>query len=252
MEYFDDFQLGDYKLSDFGGFVINDDGWKVNVAPSTEYITEKVSLKDGELFFGSRLNPRTIPLKVYFEDEVEIEKLSAWLASGKPQVFSYVGDTKEIDVVYDGFLDLECYDDDGIKGIMDISFIAYNPYWRIKNEKHIIFTNLDSTVLSFKGKGNVECYPIIKITPNGTQAEIKFNWNGVLNTLKNVDKEIYLDCENEDLYEIIGDNKVMVSEKYDGNDYWEFPFITPFIKNTFQLIRGNVAKVEIILNSRIK
>ena len=252
MEYFEDFKLGDKTLSDFSGTIINDDGWKINLSPSMEYITEKMPLKDGELFFGSRLNPREIKIKVYFEDEVDTELLSAWLLSGEIKTFSYVGDTKEIDVVFDGFLDLECYDDNGIKGLMDISFIAYNPYWRIKKEKNVIFENPDTTVKTFKAKNNTDSYPIIQITPYGFQGQVKFMWNGIVYTLGDLDKDIYLDCENEELYEIINNEKVKVSPKFLNNDYWEFPFVKPFVKNTFQLVSGDIKRVEVVLNSRIK
>lgn len=252
MEYFEDFKLGSYKLSDFGGVICNDDGWRVELTPSMEYITEKAALKDGEFFFGSRLNPRVIQRKVYFEDEVDVDKLTAWLTKGEPQPFSFVGDTKVIDVVYDGFLEMECYDSDGFKGLMDLSFIAHDPYYRINNEKPVIINPIKDEFYTFKSRGNVDSYPLIKITPASPQSEIRFQWNGVVNTIKDVNKAIYLDCENEDLYEITDGVKLMTSDKYVNNDYWEFPFVKPFIKNTFQLIKGNVSEVEIKINSRIK
>lgn len=253
IEYFSDFKLGSYRLSDFGGVIINDDGWKVNLSPSAEYITEKTPLKDGEFFFGSRLNPRVISVKAYFEEEIEVEKFVAWLTNPTPQSFSFVDDNKEIDVVYDGFLDMECYDDNGFRGIVNISFIAHNPYYRVLKEKDIVIKPISAETYSIKNKGNVDSYPLIKITPIGKEKqEIKFQWNDVVNTLRNVDKEIYLDCESEDIYEVINDKKELVTDKYYQNDYWEFPYIKPFVKNILQVVKGNIEKIEIQANSKIK
>ena len=250
---FTDFKLGDKLLSDFNGTLYNsEDANIINLAPSITHITEELANQDGQLYFGSRIEPRTIDLSVYFEGDFDLQELGAWLCKKEPQKFQFVDDDKEISVIYNSSIDIRGFYNNEFQGTMDLSFIAYDPYFRIVNEKVVTFTKPSyGNKLVVKSKGNVDSFPLIKIKPNGTQSKIRFKFNDMLIVLQNVDKEIYLDCELEEVYEMHTGRKVLVREKFFSTDYYEFPILTPFISNTIELLEGNVAEITVLPNSRV-
>ena len=252
-QYFEDFKLGSKRLSDFNGIIYNKgDGHAINVAPSITHMTEKLPNRDGELFYGSTVDPRIIELSVYFEDEVDIEQLSAWLCSKNTQPFSFVDDYKEIDVVYNSIIDMRAFYNSTFQGLMDLTFIAYNPYFRVINEKNItIKSPTINKDYSAKTKGNVDSYPIIKIVPNGTQSKIRFKINDMTIALQNVNKEIYLDCESEEVYELNSGAKIPIINKFYSREFYEFPYLKPFVSNTIRILEGAVSEISINLNSRV-
>ena len=252
-QYFEDFKLGSKRLSDFNGIIYNKgDGHAINVAPSITHMTEKLPNRDGELYYGSTVDPRLIELSVYFEDEVDIEQLSAWLCSKEVQPFSFVDDYKEIDVVYNSIIDMRAFYNSTFQGLMDLTFVAYDPYFRVINEKNVTIKsptiNKDYGV---KTKGNVDSYPMIKIVPNGTQSKIRFKINDITVVLQNVSKAIYLDCETEEVYELNAGTKVPVREKFYSTEFYEFPYLKPFSNNTVRILEGTISQIDITLNSRI-
>lgn len=250
---FTDFKLGDKLLSDFNGTLYNSqDANIINLAPTITHITEELANQDGQLYFGSRVEPRTIDLSVYFEGDFDLQELSAWLCKKEPQKFQFVDDDKEINVIYNSSIDIRSFYNNDFQGTMDISFIAYDPYFRIVNERKI---NISSPTIgnkyNIKSKGNVDSFPLIKVKPYRTQSKIRFKFNDMLIVLKNVDKEIYLDCELEEVYEMNTGRKVLVREKYYSTDYYEFPILTPFTSNTIELIEGSVDEISVLPNSRV-
>ena len=136
--------------------------------------------------------------------------------------------------------------------VFTLNFIAHNPYWRLKHELPYVRKGLTSgNILKIKNKGNANCYPLIKITPNGTQSTIKFNFNDLQVTLSNVDKPFYIDCELERCYEIINGEKKISLTKYVSDKYGNFPYMWYDKQNIFQLIQGNIAEIEMELRTRI-
>lgn len=250
---FTDFKLGNKLLSDFNGTLYNsDDANIINLAPSITHITEELVNRDGQLYFGSRVEPRVIDLSVYFSGDFDVQELSAWLCKKDQQKFQFVDDDKEINVIYNSSIDIRAFYGEEFQGTMELSFIAYDPYFRIANEKNIAFLNpVLNKKLMVKSKGNVESFPLIKIKPNGTQSKIKFKFNNIIISLQNIDKEIYLDCELEEVYELNTGRKVLVREKFFSTDYYEFPILTPFVSNTIEVLEGNVAEITVLPNSRV-
>ena len=250
---FTDFKLGNKLLSDFNGTLYNSqDANIINLAPTITHITEELANQDGQLYFGSRVEPRTIDLSVYFEGDFDLQELSAWLCKKEPQKFQFVDDDKEISVIYNSSLELRSFYNNDFQGTMDISFIAYDPYFRIVNERPINISNpVIGNKYNIKSKGNVDSFPLIKVKPYKTQSKIRFKFNDMLIVLKNVDKDIYLDCELEEVYEMNTGRKVLVREKYYSTDYYEFPILAPFVSNTIELIEGSVDEISILPNSRV-
>ena len=251
--YFSDFKLGNKLLSDFNGVLYNSqDGHCINLAPSITHITEQLANQDGELYFGSRVEPRIIDLSIYFEGAVDLQELTAWLCKKEPQKFMFVDDDKEINVIYNSSIDLKAFYSNDFQGLMDVSFIAYDPYFRIVNERPINISNpVIGNKYNIKSKGNVDSFPLIKVKPYRTQSKIRFKFNDMLIVLKNVDKDIYLDCELEEVYEMNTGRKVLVREKYYSTDYYEFPILPPFTSNTIELIEGSVDEISVLPNSRV-
>jgi hypothetical protein len=178
------------------------------------------------------------------------------LGYNKQQTFSWLDEQfidKEIDVIYDKGFDMDVYYGKEFYGEVELSFIAHDPLWRVKNEKEKIITNpLINTEYYFKSKGNIDSLPIIRITPNGTQSTIVFKWNDLIVTLQNIDKEIYIDSDGQgQVYEYVNGIKVFQMVKYFSNSDYDMPILTPFIKNKFILLSGSITQVGITLNSKI-
>lgn len=252
VRFFTDFKLGDRYLSEFNGVIHCTDGWNSTLAPSLEHVTEKIPSVHGELHLKSMYQPRIIEIPIFIQDDIDINEFTAWICKNKPQKFNYVGDNKVIDVIYDGLIDIENFYDDGYKGLMNLVFIAHDPFWRLKDESSFIFNEpVINNKIKFLAKCNTESYPVIKITPNGTQSRINFKWNNENIVLQQVDKDIYIDCEEEEVYEIIAGQKKLVMEKFFSNAYYDMCVFEPFVENTFELISGSIKKIEIKPNWRI-
>ncbi|WP_252225088.1 MULTISPECIES: phage tail domain-containing protein [unclassified Clostridium] len=256
-KYFEDFQLGIYKLSDFNGTIINnsDDKRTINLLPDIEHVTETNSNCDGEAYIKSRRNPKIINIPVMFSKEgVYLNRLTAWLGETEQQTFNWISDEekKEIDVIYDKGFDMGVYYGGKFYGQMDLSFIAHDPLWRIKNEHELKFKSSElSTTIPFRGKGNIKCKPTIRLKPNGSQAEIKFRFNDMEVKIKNISNEFYIECGTGEVYEMINGIKVYSMTKYFSDEMYNFPIIYPFKVNTFTLLNGSLTELGITLNSKI-
>lgn len=253
LEYFDDFRLGDKCLSDFNARIYNeDDGWKKSLTPSLEHITEKIPNVDGQIFINSTYGSRIIELPIFIESSINMEEFSAWICKNKEQKFSFCGDDKEIDVIYNGLIDLQNFYDSDYNGLVNLSFVAYSPFWRRKDEFPLQFDNLRvHDRVNFLSNCNVESYPIIKITPKGNQEKIIFSWNDDNIALQVVDKDIYIDSEEEEVYEIISGQKKLVMEKFFSNEYYEMCKIEPLSQNVIEIKEGEILKLEVQMRSRI-
>ena len=256
--YFSDFKLGKHKLSDFGGIRYNPNGEiSTSETPSPRHTTLELPGVNGEQYFRTVYDSRLITFPVYIEGDIDIDRLRAWLCKDGQQTFCYIGengelDYKEIDVVFNKGISFLEYWDDTFKGTTELEFIAHNPLWRVRNEENIVITN---TILNkennFKTKTSIKCRPLIKVVPEGTQSIIRFMFNNLIITLKNVNKEIYIDSENGEVYEIDNGIKVNMFSKYFSNGWMELPEINPFEYNKLIVIEGTVNRFEITPNSRI-
>lgn len=264
-QHFLDFKLtdpltGNSKcLSDFGGIIINPDNnaYNKNLLPDPNHITDKDDMRDGEIYLSTTYGTRLIEITCFFSEEMgggNLFELNKWLGKKRQQVFEWVGDDehKEIDVIYNKGFDVDIFYTEKFYGQIDITFIAHNPYYRIKNEYPYKFSSVQlNTPYYIRPKGNTDSFPLIKITPNGTQSKIKFTWNDLNIELKNVDKEIYIDCESGMCYEIINGKKFMVFTKFKSDEYYSFPEINSENMTQFIVTEGNITELLIQPNTRI-
>lgn len=263
-EYHYDFKLIDKengiekKLSDFGGIVYNPnkDSINKNLLPDPEHITSKSNGIDGERYIRTVYGVRFIDVPVYFSEDLgagELFELNQWLGKKKQQIFQWVDDeeNKEIDVVYKEGFDMEVQYGEKFNGLVTLTFIAHNPYWRLIKEKPLIYKDmLENDIISFKNKGNSECFPLIKFVPKEGMPSVKLMWNNLKIELKNLDKEIYLDCKSEKCYEIIDDKKVLALNKCKTDDYFTFPNIQCG-KNKIGILEGGLEGIYINMRTRI-
>lgn len=264
-QYYDDFKLIDKetgiekRLSDFGGIVYNPDNnaFSINMLPDPGHITDKNENQDGERYIKTIYGTRIIEVPVYFSEDLgggELFELNRWLGKKKQQVFQWVNDDerKEIDVIYKQGFDMDFLYGEKFNGLATISFVAHNPYWRIRDERPMIFNNVkQGNEFKVKNKGNTECYPLIEITPESGNSSIKLEINGLTMTLSKLDKPIYIDCEKERVYEIIDGKKIASLDKFVSNDFCEFPYFKTEVKNKIKIIQGNIKKIKLNLNTRI-
>ena len=259
-QYYNDFRLGDKTLSYFNGIIINptETTKKRNLLPEIDHITDKDTINNGERYIRSRYQPRIIEISTMFSGkDVDIEELTAWLGKNEPQKFSWEDELfldKEIQVIYNKGFDAEVYYGKDFYGEVELSFIAHDPFWRIKNEKEKIITNPTiGTEYYVQSKGNVKSEPIIRITPNGTQSSIVFSWNDLTITLQNIDSEIYIDSSGltGQVYNYSNGIKIPQMLKFFSNSKYEFPIVSPFIKNKLILKSGSVSQIGIQINSKI-
>jgi hypothetical protein len=259
-QYYDDFSLGGFFLSDMGGIIYNTDDTKrtINQLPDIEHSTDKDSANDGERYIQSRYGTRSIEnIPIIWKDGTDLALVRAWLGKKEQQVLYWRDDIehKEIDVIYNKSIDFGGFYDKNneyVGQIENISFVAHDPYWRIQNEyERKIISPIIGTEYSIKSNGNVESSPIIRIKVPSTQSTIKLLWNDLTITLTNVLSEIYINSEDGEVYEYLNGEKDYQMDKYYTNDNYDLPLVKPFVKNTFKILQGSVFQMGITLNSKI-
>lgn len=248
---FYDFKFGSKSLSDFGGTIINTDGWHIKNGITLEKNTSKLTGRSGEILSMWNYSKRLIDFSVYVDEDFDFDEFSAWLLDGE-QVFSFEGSGREIDAIFDNTVDLKSYYNNGdYQGVMELTFVAYNPFWRIQNERSILKDNPNiNEIIYIRNRGNMDSAPIIKIVPKTNQSQtIMFNWNDEMITLRNITKTVYINSIDNTMYYL---NEEPITYNYVSNEYYDFPIVKYNKKNTFKLINGDVSQIDIQLNSRIR
>lgn len=262
-QYFYDFKLTDIetgmtkRLSDFGGVVYNPngDGNTKNLLPEPNHITDKNDNQDGERYVKTTYGTRLIEVPVVFSEKYgggNLFELNQWLGKKRQQVFQWVGDdeNKEIDVIYQKGFDMDILYGGEFYGLVTLTFIAHNPYWRLTNEVPSYYKDLKpNDEFIIKNKGNTDCFPLLEITP--TDKSIKIQWNDLVVSLSDLDKPFYIDCEKERCYEIVNGNNVLNLVKYKSDDYLTFPYLKADVPNKIKILEGNVAQIKMNFNTRI-
>lgn len=243
------------SLSDFNGIVYNPNNEKMSrhFLPEPNHITDKNENCHGERYIKTVYGVKIIEVPVFFHGEVDEMELAKWLGTDKQQTFEWEDDddNKCIDVVYKQSFDQEIYYGEEFNANMTLNFVAHDPFWRIKNEREIIFDNPRiNEIKTIKCRGNTNSFPLIKVTPNGTQ-NIKFKWNDLMVQLNNINKPFYIDCEKQRCYEMNNDINVLSLLKYQSDKHFNFPFISADIKNTFMLLQGDIKQVSIKPRTKI-
>lgn len=244
--YFYDFKFGDKYLSDFGGVVYNTDGWKTVNDIKLNHYSEELPKRDGEYLMYSKLSSRIITIPIAIKGNIDIDEFFAWLISKEAKWLEING--RRIKAILDNTISLENYFIDATYGgVCELSFICFDPYFRDIYDECITITSNSTSIFI---NGNVDSYPLIKIVPIENQSKIRFEINSTIYTLNNVNRTIYIDCETEEIYEIEANQKISVFEKYTSTDYYDFPFLKPFLNNTFNIVEGEVSEIKITLNNR--
>lgn len=249
---FTDFKLGNKKLSDFNGIIYNAGENVINILPNMTHITESTNSLDGEIYYGAKYEPRTIEIPCYFEGDVDLDDLKAWLNPKEEQEFYYIGDTKKISVVYASQIDMDAYYNNPFQGKMTITLIAYDPFW--KSITPDVFTlNFMSTGQSafITGAGNVDNKPLIEVKPKfNSQAKVRIKFDDMIIILKNLTKPIYIDCENEEVYELQAGTRVTAMDKFTSTDFYDFPHFKPKKVSEIKLLEGSVESIVVNRNAR--
>ena len=250
MKFYTNFSFAGTWLTDIckEATIYNKDGASIKIATGVEHSTLAVP-NQSPIFYKAKAKPKTIDFDIVMVGEVDDSIISAWLFNNGQEGELLFEDGMYINAVLnisDG-INISCFKS-GSKDAYTypVSFIAYSPYWRIKNEERVISTGN----VSFKGANNVDSYPLIKITPK--ENRIAFEWNDIKVILKDltIDRAYYLDCENGEFYYKQGGDKVACMDSFFTDEYYTLPYLKPFINNTIKMTTGE-AKFEIDLRSRI-
>jgi len=249
--YFD-FQLGNKKLSDFGGVLYNGDGYvKSSLLPNLNKQTEQLDMIDGAVYYGGNYEPRIITLHILIENENFDEAgFVNWIKSKEPQWFNYIGDDKKIKVVYENTLDIDIYNKK--HGFIELTLVAHNPYWYLIND--VVFTKTSpvvNTSYSFTNSGNTESFPLVKINCTTSQ-NVTFSLNSKRFKLTNIVGDIYIDFYTETVYKFVSGvktNYLSSFECLDGKYKYEFGSL-PVGNNTIKIISGTVNSITVNCNSR--
>lgn len=253
-------------FDDFGGRIINtnEQYYERECMPQVNFITDKNDNRDGEIFINAHYGTRTIDMVCFFDEADgggDLFELKRWLYKSRdgkryPQLFEWDGDDEDKYILAHesgGWLS-KVYYQKKFYGEIPLKFIAHNSFYSIKNEKNIIFPNMNiGDSKNIRCAGNSESFPLIKITPNGTQSIIQFKWNDLVVTLSNVDKPIYLDCELNKTYEYINGILTPVNGKYSSTKFIKYPYIIADsdVKNSFTILQGSINEFRISARSRI-
>lgn len=250
--YFD-FQLGNKRLSDFGGILHNGDKGSAtfNLISNMNKQTDEFPGIDGMAYYSSSYQPKPIPLNILIENEnFNQDEFIDWIKSKEEQWFNYIGDNKKIKVVYDSDVELNVYN--AKQALTEITFIAYYPFWSLINDVVWEQTNPSlNTSYSFTNLGNDESFPLIELNCTTNQTII-FQINQKSFKLKDIIGTIFIDCYTETVYKIIGNSKVNYLGSFEcTNGEYKYEFQSLVVgNNTFKLTSGSVNKVKINCNSR--
>ena len=259
-KYYSDFILGDRRLSSFNGIRYNEgDEITYQSIPTPKHITQEVSGMNGSFYFKSTYDSRLITIPIFIYDEIDIDYFNGWIGdidSGlRPLTFIYENGTQSdryLEVIYNKGVDFTSYYTPKFKGTSTLEFIAFDPLYKIKNEEKI---TLNSPVINknytFASKSNIKSPPIIKISPNGTQTQIKFMINDLTITLNNVNTPIIINAEDGEVYTMNNGIRVNAFQKYISDGWRHLPSILASQTNKFVLLSGNITSVEINRNTRI-
>ena len=247
LDIYEDFSFKQKKLSDFKGRIAsNGDGTTISVLPQKDILTERVLGVDEEFVYGSKLNPRTFSLYVYFENLVDVRDIAEWLNSDIAEEFFFVGDTVKCFAMLSDMCELETYyshTQGGInyyQGLMDLKFICYDPFYYYKEDKTFTYTTF-SQAHTFDAGGSYKSYPRIKFEVNGNQ-NITYKLNGIQTEISGINQYCYVDGKYKSIEDFLGNKRGVLKGKY--------PVLKPKT-NTFELISGSVAKVIIECRSRL-
>lgn len=250
MKFYTNFSFAGTWLTDIceNATIYNKDGASIKIATGVEHSTLDVP-NQSPVFYKARAKPKVIDFDIAMVGEVDDSVISAWLFNNGQEGELLFEDGRYINAVLnisDG-IDISCFKS-GSKDAYTypVSFIAYSPYWRIKNEAKV--TSTGDT--SFKGANNVDSYPLIKITPQASK--VSFKWNDIKVVLKDLktNRAYYLDCENGEFYYNQGGDKVACMDSFSSDEYYTLPYLKPFVTNTIRVTTGQ-ANFEIDLRSRI-
>jgi hypothetical protein len=257
-KYPEDFNLGGLFLSDMGGMIYNTDDTKrnINQVPDMEHSTDKDGTNDGERYIQSRYSTRSFEnIPIIWKAGTDLARIRAWLGKKVPQTFYWRNDEehKEIDVIlsksfdFGGFYGRQIEFDGQIE---TLSFIAHNPYWRIRGEyERKITTPVIGQEYLVKSNGNVESSPIIRIKVNTPQTNVQIKWNDLIINLSSIStNQVYIDS---DLGEVYDSNKNNLITTFTTDSNYTMPILLPFEMNKIKVISGNIAEIGIKLNSLI-
>lgn len=254
-----DFILGDnnIKLSSFGGVLFNQDNAKIGLLPSHNILSNKFnSNNDGEVIATTSLDPRIIPINMYFEnDNLDIDALKQWLYNdGKEQWFRYVGSDRKIKVIYKEDMTLDVFNDK--QSTLSVNLYAYDPKWYLTTGTTFTQDRPSTNQLyTFNNPSNVEkCYPLIHLEVGSgvTAKNIIIEINGNRIKLANIYTDIYLDSKYRTCYTlVVGEPQNQLGD-YEYSELGKHKYYFPILKvgnNTFKLIQGTLTKVTIEMNS---
>lgn len=257
-----DFRLGNKNLSDFDGVILAQETDIDTVQLLNK--TEDMNL-DGQVLFGSRYSPREFNFSVYFDDGLDKEKvreLTAWIMCKDEQELEFFGDERYeglvINVIYTGALNISNYGVFNVGNSINLSFTAYDPYWRVKRKAKVKINNpvLVNKYKFSDSESNVETYPLISLKP--LTEEVRFYWYTNASSylevrLKNLNtsKEYYIDSENGSVYYIENGNKINAYDKFTISSTYSMLYKTAYTDCYFKLMAGSVSYVNIQPNSRV-
>lgn len=232
---------------DFGGIIINtsDETYERECMPQMSFITDKNDTRDGEIFIKANYGVRVIDMVCFFSEELgggDLFELKRWLGKQYQQIFSWDGDDEEkaIFAILSNKLDSQVYYQKKFYGKLNLTFTCHNPYYFVNKKEDIPFNNMTVGISkNIRCAGNVDSYPLLKITPSTTS--ISFNWNGLIVTLNNLTTgtTYYLDCEKCQCYYMVNNIKTLCSDKFQSTKFIDYPSIDCNTTNNLVVLNGS-------------
>lgn len=185
---FYDFSYKGKKLSDFGGVVASSQGLKeYSLLPARAYVTDRPLNSDVTNVYSSSLEPRVFEVPIFFEklSNGTIRNIARWLDSPTPEKFQWVGDDVYINASLDA-TDFIVTSISGKDGLMQIKFIAFDPFYYNENLTQHTQTLTSGKTYTYQNNGCEELYPYLTIACNGTIKLEVVDENGDIYTTTNI------------------------------------------------------------------
>lgn len=173
---YSDISINGSWFSEYGVYVAGTDGIELSVAPSKNVRSAKIMGKDGEVFFGSQYDVRTMQLPIYIENLELIDSFKQLIGFKEPTWITFKDTGLKIKGLFTNDIKAKTYL--GNMGKFELTLTAYDPYFYEDEPEVVSVTN--PTTFSVFNSGNEISFPTYEITGKGV---VNIGVNGVVMTL---------------------------------------------------------------------
>ncbi|MGL4450743.1 MAG: hypothetical protein ACRCX8_08555 [Sarcina sp.] len=258
MEARTDFNFNGKWLHEFGGVLYNEgDVEEQEVLANTKHTSQELSLVDGNVYTGKKLEPFPFELNILFTREIDIDEIVEWLSVDEGGWLYYPNEERKIKCVLNGKVSISSYfRKGGYYGKLNIEMIAYEPHWYEIEPRYIQIQNpVKGQEYGFYNDGNLPSKPIIELKCVGEKTNFAIAFNNYEIEIDKFTQNIKIDSHYGTVTTYLDGKEI---NRYNGYKLMggyhprEMIEAEPGKHNKFRIIRGEVTEIKVIPNIKWK